>query len=182
MYTLAEELLLLRPADCCVPMIVNAKEPRVKKSFLRLGLALGLALTCAVAQAAPVATSPDDFGGDPAMNSAGNPVDQFTGELWGNTTESEKAAYLFGIDSAVTVEYYINSHLTDKAAKAGKKPVFTLSPFEKGWMKAFSNVSRTEVIKMVDDWYAAHPKDLQRSVMSVIWYELIVPRLAAPKK
>ena len=154
----------------------------MKKSLLRLGLALVLALTCAAAQAAPAATSSDNIVGDPNMNPAGNPVDQFTGEIWVNTTESDKAAYFFGIDSAVTVEYFVNSEMTAKAAKAGKKPVYTLSPFEKGWMEAFSDVSRADAIKMVDEWYAAHPKDLRRPVMSVIWYELIVPRLAATKK
>lgn len=163
-------------------MIVNAKEPRVKKSLLRLGLALVLALTCATAQAAPAATASDDLVGNPAVNPAGNPVDQFTGEIWVDTTESDKAAYLFGIDSAVTVEYFVNARQTAKAAKAGRKPVYTLSPFEKGWMEAFSSVSRAEIIKMVDEWYAAHPKDLQRPVMSVIWYELIEPRLAGAKK
>lgn len=154
----------------------------MKKSLLRLGLALVLALTCAAAQAAPAATSSDNLVGDPAMNPAGNPVDQFTGEIWVNTTESDKAAYLFGIDSAVTVEYFVNAKMTAGAAKAGKKPVYTLSPFEKGWMEAFSNVSRSDIIKKVDEWFAAHPKELQRPVMSVIWYELIEPVLAAPKK
>lgn len=150
----------------------------MKKSLLRLGLALVLALTCATAQAAAA----DDLVGNPAVNPAGNPVDQFTGEIWVDTTESDKAAYLFGIDSAVTVEYFVNARQTAKAAKAGKKPVYTLSPFEKGWMEAFSNVSRAEIIKMVDEWYAAHPKDLQRPVLSVIWYELIEPRLAGARK
>lgn len=173
--------MLPLPAPRCAAVDDNAKEPRVKKSLLRLGLALVLALTCAAAQAAPAASS-DNLVGDPAMNPAGNPVDQFTGEIWVNTTESDKAAYLFGIDSAVTVEYFVNSKMTASAAKAGKKPVYTLSPFEKGWMEAFSNVSRSDIIKMVDEWYAAHPKDLQRPVMSVIWYEVITPRLAASTK
>ena len=151
----------------------------MKKSLLRLGLALVLALTCAAAQAAPAASTDASA---PAMNAAGNPVDQFTGEIWVNTSESDKKAYLFGIDSAVTVEYFVNAKLAEQAAKSGKKPVYTLSPFEKGWMEAFANVSRADAIKMIDEWYAAHHNDLQRPVMSVIWYELIAPRLAAAKK
>ena len=154
----------------------------MKKSLLRLGLALVLALTCVAAHAASAATSSDNIVGDAAMNPAGNPVDQFTGEIWVNTTESDKAAYFFGIDSAVTVEYFVNAQMAEQATKAGKKPVYALSPFEKGWMEAFSNVSRSDIIKMVDEWYAAHPKDLQRPVMSVIWYEVITPRLAASTK
>ena len=57
--------------------------------------------------------------------------------------------------------------------------MYTLSPFEKGWMKAFKGVSRTEVIKMVDAWYAANPQRLDRPVMNVIWREIIEPRLDA---
>ena len=46
-------------------------------------------------------------------------------------------------------------------------------------MKAFKGVSRTEVIKMVDAWYAANPQRLDRPVMNVIWREIIEPRLDA---
>ena len=77
------------------------------------------------------------------------------------------------------MEYFVHGKLAEKAAKDGKRPVYTLSPFEKGWMKAFQGVSRAEIIDMLDAWYAANPKGLDRPVLSVIWYELIEPRLAA---
>jgi len=143
----------------------------VKKSVLGLGLALVLALVCVNAQAAE---SSDAAG-------MGNPVDQFTGAVWEKTTESNKTAFLFGVESAITVEYFVNAKVAEKAAKAGKRPVYTLSPFERGWMKAFKDVKRAEIIKMVDEWYAANPKSLDRPVLSIIWYELIAPRLAAAK-
>ncbi len=143
----------------------------MKKSLLSLGLVLVLALTCVSVRAAE---SSDAVG-------MGNPVDQFTGAVWAKTTESNKAAFLFGVESAMTVEYFVNAKMAEKAAKAGKRPVYTLSPFEKGWMKAFKDVKRAEIIKMVDAWYAANPKGLDRPVLSVIWYELIAPRLAAAK-
>ena len=57
--------------------------------------------------------------------------------------------------------------------------MYTLSPFEKGWMKAFKGVSRADVVKMVDTWYAANPQSLDRPVMNVIWREIIEPRLDA---
>lgn len=143
----------------------------MKKSLLSLGLVLVLALACVSARAA----ENSDAAG------TGNPVDQFTGAVWEKTTESNKAAFLFGVESAMTVEYFVNAKMAEKAAKAGKRPVYTLSPFEKGWMKAFKDVKRAEIIKMVDAWYAANPKSLDRPVLSVIWYELIAPRLAAAK-
>ncbi|MGE9986548.1 hypothetical protein [Desulfovibrio sp. SGI.169] len=143
----------------------------MKKSLLSLGLVLVLALACVSVRAAESSDAA----------STGNPVDQFTGAVWEKTAESNKAAFLFGVESAMTVEYFVNAKMTEKAAKAGKRPVYTLSPFEKGWMKAFKDVKRAEIIKMVDAWYAANPKSLDRPVLSVIWYELIAPRLAAAK-
>lgn len=141
----------------------------MKKSILSLGLALVLVLAGVSVQAAEM--------GHPQ----GNPVDQLTGSVWADTSESNKTAYLFGVESAITVEYFVNTQITEKAAKAGKRPVYCVSPFERGWMKAFKNVSRAEIVKMVDNWYATHPQSLDRPVMSVIWYELIMPRLAAAK-
>ena len=138
----------------------------MKKVIMSLSLALLLVLTGMSVQAA---------------EDTANPVDQFTGKIWQETSDNGKAAFLFGIESAVTVEYFVNSKLTEKAAKDGKRPVYTLSPFEKGWMKAFKGVSRNEIIKMVDNWYASNPKGLDKPVLAVIWYELIVPRLAAQK-
>ena len=46
-------------------------------------------------------------------------------------------------------------------------------------MKAFKGVNRAEVAKMVDAWYTANPQQLDRPVMSVIWREIIEPRLNA---
>lgn len=141
----------------------------MKKTLLSLALALALAAPCAPALAA-------DDGPHTARN---NPVEQFTGAVWQRTEESEKASFLFGVETAITVEYFVNAKLTEKAAKAGKRPVYTLSPFEKGWMKAFKGMNRAQVAAEVDKWYAANPQSLDRPVMEVIWYELIAPRLAA---
>lgn len=114
---------------------------------------------------------------DEGSQRAANPVDQFTGKYWVNTPETSKEAYLYGIESAIEVEYYINSRMAAEAAKAGKKPGFTLSPFEKGWMDAFKNMPRKQIAAEVDKWYADNPGQLDRPVLTVIWYELIKPRL-----
>lgn len=108
-----------------------------------------------------------------------NPVEQFTGNLWQKSTEDEKKAFLFGIDTAVAIEYFISKESVTKSAKKGKKPVYTLSPFEKAWMKAFQNVSRTELAGMVSEWYEKNPEELSKPVLEVIWYQIIQPRLKA---
>ena len=143
----------------------------MKKSVLCLALSLALVLAFAPVHATE--TVPE------AENSKANPVDQFTGVAWQKTPEAEKLAFLFGVETAITVEYFVNGKVVEKAAKEGKRPVYTLSPFEKGWMKAFKGVSRAEVVKLVDDWYAANPQRLERPVMNVIWREIIEPRLDA---
>ena len=112
----------------------------MKKSVLCLALSLALVLAFAPVRAAE--NTPE------AENSKANPVDQFTGAAWQKTPEAEKLAFLFGVETAITVEYFVNGKIAEKATKEGKRPVYTLSPFEKGWMKAFKGVNRAEVAKI----------------------------------
>lgn len=109
----------------------------------------------------------------------GNPVERFTGALWQKSADNEKKAFLFGIDTAIAIEYFISKESVTRAAKKGKKPVYTLSNFERAWMKAFKNVSRTELAQMVDAWYKQNPDQLDKPVLNVIWYQIIQPRLKA---
>ena len=97
----------------------------MKKSVLSLGLVLALVLACAPVRAAETTASAVPHN---------NPVEQLTGAVWQKTTETDKAAFLLGVESAITVEYFVNGKIMEKAAKTGKKPTSTLSPFEKGWM------------------------------------------------
>lgn len=143
----------------------------MKKSLLSLALCCALVLGCASARAAE----------NMQVGAASNPVDQFTGELWQKSVETEKLAFLFGVETAIAIEHFVNAKVTEKSAKAGRKPVYTLSPFEKSWMEAFKGMPRAEIAKQVDAWFAAHPDQLERPVMAVIWHEIIVPRLSAKK-
>lgn len=118
---------------------------------------------------------------DVHTNPAGNPVDQFTGKYWMDSKVENQKAYLFGIDSAIAVEATIQNMQASSRAKSGKKPLYTLSPFEKGWMEAFRNMSRDQIVEEVTQWYKEHPSDLDRPVLSVIWHEIVQPRLQAGK-
>lgn len=112
-----------------------------------------------------------------------NPVDQLTGTVWQNSKAENKKAVLFGIDTAIAVEQAIQDRLAERAAKNRKKAPDTLSVFEKKWMEAFKDMSRDQIVEQIDQFYAANPNDLERPVMDVIWYEIIVPRTGgAPKK
>lgn len=110
-----------------------------------------------------------------------NPAMRFTGKLWVETDPVAKEAYLYGLESAIEVEYVVNDKLVARAAKAGKKPQYTLSPFEKGWMAAFKDTTRKDIVSEIDRWYSSHPEQLDRPVLDVLWFDLIEPRLAAGK-
>lgn len=105
-----------------------------------------------------------------------NPVDQNEGQIWMQATENEKIAFLFGIDSAITIEYFIDKQSINNKNKK-KQNSSNLSKFEKGWMEAFKDLKRTEIAKMVDNWYKNNPDKLNRPVMEVLWYECVVPRI-----
>lgn len=108
-----------------------------------------------------------------------DPIAQLTGEVWQKTSPDNKEAFLFGMETAIAVEYAVNGKLTEAAAARGKNPVSTLSPFEKAWGKAFKNTTRRQIMQEVDAWYAKNPDELSRPVMNVLWYQVIQPRLAA---
>ena len=123
----------------------------MKKAIMSLCLAAALVFGAAGVQAAD-------------QDKGNNPVLQFTGSVW---------------QKSIATEYFVNSREAELAAKNGKMPVSNLSKFEKGWMKAFKDVKRTTIVEEVDAWYAAHPDRLDRTVLGVLWFELIEPRLAA---
>lgn len=139
------------------------KEKSVKKIFLLASLMLALAF--GGAQAAEIHKNP-----------AGNNIDEFTGKYWLNSKHENQLAYLYGIESAISVEARINEQKMARAKK-GKKPASTLSRFEKGWMEAFTDVSREQIANDVTAWYNAHPDEVDRPVLAVIWHELIMPRI-----
>lgn len=113
---------------------------------------------------------------------ASSAVDALTGSIWQKSSMEEKQAFLYGVDTAINVEVYVQKHMEMRAAKKGKKARQVLSPFEKGWMKAFKDVSRTEIISKVDAWYAQNPQKIEYPVMRVLWFEQIAPKLKQLKE
>ena len=100
------------------------------------------------------------------------PVEQLTGRVWMHSTESNKLALIYGAECVISLEHYTARELAKKDPAA-----VTLSPFERGWSKAFKGMSRAELVKAVDMWYEKNPGQLDRPVFDVIWYELIAPKL-----
>lgn len=129
---------------------------------------LVLTMSLFVLLACPLAAMADDSG------PAGNPVELLTGKVWQESKQENKQAWLFGIDTAVAVESAVIERMQEMA---GKKKSVQESPFVSKWMKAFgSDDTRAKIVAQVDEWYKAHPDQLARPVMDVIWYEIVVPR------
>ena len=89
----------------------------MKKSVLCLALSLALVLAFAPVRAAENTPEPE--------NSKANPVDQFTGAAWQKTPEAEKLAFLFGVETAITVEYFVRGK-SDQGRQASGVHAFTL--------------------------------------------------------
>lgn len=140
----------------------------MKKGILALALALLLAAPLGV-QAAPATQA----------QQLRHPVEQLKGDVWAESTQDEKLAFIYGIDMAVAIEHLIAHEGAPNAKKGGKKAVTTLSPFEKGWAKAFKGMNREVIVAKVDDWYKANKDKTNRPVMEVIWFEAVEPQLKA---
>lgn len=106
---------------------------------------------------------------------AANPIEQFTGKYWQTSSQTEKEAYIFGIESAITVDYFISQE--EKKQSKRKRISSALSKFDQDWIKAFQDVPRKQIVDEINKWYDANPEAINRPVMDTIWYELIVPRL-----
>ena len=145
------------------------KEIHVRKLIALAALVLSLAL------GAPLCAE------EVHTNPAGNNVDQFTGKYWLQSSPENLEAYLYGLESAISVELFINNKMIENAKKRGRKPVSTLSPFEKGWVEAFTDVSRKQIVEQVTAWYKEHPDQENVPVLDVIWNQLIMPRLDEKK-
>ena len=140
------------------------KERVVKKYILALALTIVMGFGAASAQAQV------------------NPVDQLTGKVWMESSPEIKKAVLFGVDCAVTIEHFVAAKTREvqkDATKSVRKTsaASTLSPFEKGWATAFEGMTRDQIEAEVDARYKAHRDQLQRPVFSVLWYDVITPKL-----
>ena len=89
---------------------------------------------------------------------------ELTGKQWVQSSDEEKLSFLYGASSIVAIE--------EAGAMKARKPA---SRFVQGWMDTFRNATLPEMKLQIDAWYAAHPDQQDRHVLSVLWYELIEP-------
>ena len=95
----------------------------MKKSVLCLALSLALVLAFAPVRAAQSMPEAD--------SSKANPVDQLTGTMWQKTPEAEKLAFLFGVETAITVEYFVNGKVAEKLPRKANARCTRCRPLKK---------------------------------------------------
>ena len=94
-----------------------------------------------------------------------------TGEVWTQSSEPVKKAYLIGIANAVQVE----------SAYQGTTPVSDAQSSVPRLVKGMKGQTLDSVRTGLDAYYAKNPDKLQRPVIETIWFEMVVPGLAKNK-
>ena len=82
----------------------------MKKAIMCLCLAAALVFGAAGVQAAD-------------QDKGNNPVLQFTGSVWQKSSLDNKLSFLFGMDTAIATEYFVNSREAELAAQNGKSDI-----------------------------------------------------------
>ena len=93
-----------------------------------------------------------------------------TGEHWTKSPEEVKKAYLVGIANIVQIE----------RAYAGTSPASDAQSILPRMVKGLRGHSLDSVRDGLNKWYAANPDKLQRPVIEIVWFEMVVPGLKNP--
>jgi hypothetical protein len=93
-----------------------------------------------------------------------------TGEHWTKSPEEEKKAYLVGIANIVQIE----------RAYGGTSPASDAQSILPRMVKGLRGHSLDSVREGLNKWYAANPDKLQRPVIEIVWFEMVVPGLKNP--
>jgi len=90
-----------------------------------------------------------------------------TGELWTQSTEQVKKAYLVGIANTIQLEL----------AYEGTNPPTDAQSVVPRMAKGMRGQTLDSVREGLDKWYMANPDKLKRPVLETIWFEMVVPGL-----
>lgn len=135
---------------------------------LLAGLLFGTALTCGFAQAqtqTPLRALPA------SVSAPERELPVVTGTNWIATSDNEKKAFLLGIGTVLMLAQ----------AWYGDNPPSPEQSFIPTMIDGLDTLTLTEVLAWIDAWYAAHPDQLERPVMELVWSELVLPNLSKPQ-
>jgi hypothetical protein len=86
--------------------------------------------------------------------------DLVNGKHWQSSTVQERRAYLIGVSNVISVGARVDT-------RQGREDTFSLHA-----QKGLDGTRLDAAISAIDAWYSAHPGELDKPVLSVIWREL----------
>ncbi len=106
-----------------------------------------------------------------ATAGAAEEVPLVNGTHWTKSAPEVKKAYLVGLANAIQVD----------VAYQADNPKASVSDFSPKVAAGMKGHTLETALAAIDNWYAAHPDQLQRPVVETIWFEMVVPGLNKSK-
>lgn len=93
------------------------------------------------------------------------------GADWKRSSIEQQRAYLVGVSNAISVG----------ASWDAKNAPGDENTFSRTAQRGLKHSDVEEAIRIVDAWYRAHPTELRKPVLSVVWREIAKPQFAPAK-
>lgn len=91
------------------------------------------------------------------------------GETWQAMTSGEKIAFIWGIGHVVTMEREVEE----------KRPELKKAGLASKMAEGLAGMPMTEIVSMIDKYYADNSGSLSDPVMKVLWDKIVKPRIKA---
>ena len=115
--------------------------------------------------------------GTAAESSADKRDLKIDGQTWLSSSEDEKLAFLLGVEVMIATEKVLAERMGEtRKAREDKPPYSGPSPFVRGWLKAFEDTDRRQIMAELDKYIETHPDAQGRHIFEIIWHEFIVPK------
>jgi len=89
------------------------------------------------------------------------------GDDWANSSETERAAYLVGVSNMISV-----GNAYDQKKVPGEDKTFMRQA-----ARGLAGTTVAEAVRRVNAWYAANPDRKNVPVLSVLWLDIVKPRI-----
>jgi hypothetical protein len=89
------------------------------------------------------------------------------GAIWQKASQDEKVAFVWGFCHVVIIE----------EALMDVYPQLKVENFSAKVAEGMTGVKMNDIVRKIDEYYAAHPSDLEEPVIRVMWETLIKPNL-----
>jgi len=90
-----------------------------------------------------------------------------TGTEWQKATQTEKVAFVWGVCHVVTIEKIL----------AQKLPSLKAEDFSSKVVEGMAGMKINDIVRVVDEFYAANSTQMGKPVIGVIWDAIVKPKL-----